>query len=144
MLRPSLYACCRKPINCRTYQIYLCKAPMRQCSINKMNYKDRSIFKSRLLQKMMHSILRNIFSEMLWFQQSLQKDTKMNSFTQQITISLYYICRIYRWNSNSKTMLSLATIISRVKLIEQLVPDTELAKGPCDNIVVHLTRKSDL
>ena len=68
----------------------------------------------------------------------------MNSFTQQITISYYHICRIYRWNSNSKTMLSLATIISRVKLIEQLVPDTELAKGPCDNIVVHLTRKSDL
>ena len=142
MLGPSLYACCRKPINCRTYQIYLCKAPMRQSSINKTNYKDRSIFKSRLLQKMLHSILWNTFSEMLWFWHSFYINNEFIYTTNNHFLLLF--CRIYRWNSNSKTMLSLATIISRVKLIEQLVPDTELAKGPCDNIVVHLTRKSDL
>ena len=89
MLGPSLYAYCRKPINCRTYQIYLCKAPMRQSSINKTNYKDRSIFKSRLLQKMMHSILRNIFSEMLWFQHSLYINNEFIYTTNNYFLLLY-------------------------------------------------------
>ena len=64
--------------------------------------------------------------------------SKINHSSLYQIIIVFIFCRICRWSSSWKTMLNSAMISSRAKSIERLVPDMELARGPCDNLVIPL------